>query len=208
MATDDLIRVIEDNRHDWKNNSEAELRRSTESTLVAAAKLGHADAFESLVQPHSKSIFRALYRITKNREDAEDALQDSFLKAFAHLRSFDNRSQFSTWLRRIAINSALTIFRKKRSTLGRFDIDQGDFDLATIPDHAATPEVTLVQKERRAMVRNAILSLPPTLRQAFELQKIHGLSVAETAHRLSLSLAAVRSRLFRAKASLRQAVQA
>jgi RNA polymerase sigma factor (sigma-70 family) len=204
MATDYFVGVIGNIAQGRNSDSDVDLQRLLEKDLLAAAKLGHNEAFESLVRPHSKSIFRAIYRITKNREDAEDALQDSLLKAFAHLKSFDHRSQFSTWLRRIAINSALTIVRKKRSALGRSGDFHEDFDLSTIPDRALTPEARVSQKERRAIVRNAILALPPAIRQAFELQKLHGLSVAETAHKLGLSLAAVRSRLFRAKASLRQ----
>src|SRR5262245_55560103 len=88
---------------------------STESQLVAAAKLGEGEAFERLFRNHQDALFWATFRITKQREDAEDAVQDSMLRAFLHIRDFDERSKFATWLTRIAINSALMILRKKRS---------------------------------------------------------------------------------------------
>jgi RNA polymerase sigma-70 factor (ECF subfamily) len=88
-----------------------------ESSLVAAAKFGQKEAFNVLCERLAPKILRSLYRITKNREDAEDALQDAFLRAFVHIVEFDGRSKFSTWLTRIAINSALMILRKKRTSL-------------------------------------------------------------------------------------------
>src|ERR1700722_13876114 len=83
--------------------------------LVTAAKLGEHLAFSELWNRHSKRAFNTMYRITRNHQDAEDALQDAFLKAFVHLKNFDGRSTFSTWLTRIAINSALMILRKRRA---------------------------------------------------------------------------------------------
>jgi RNA polymerase sigma-70 factor (ECF subfamily) len=178
-----------------------------ENELVEAAKAGQDAAFNELLRPHSKRILRVIYRITKNREDAEDALQDAFLKAFVHIKNFDNRSKFSTWLTRIAINSALMVIRKKRPEARLFldaGEDGGRFDLAAIPDHALTPEASYAKRERRAMIRGAIRALPPTIRQAIELQRLEELSVTETAERLGLSLAAARSRLFRARDTLRK----
>src|SRR5450755_2969075 len=105
----------------WKSapdtgDQENGLLRSSEFRLVAAAKNGHAAAFDALCHPHTKRLFRHTYRITRNREDAEDALQDSFLRASVHIHKFDGRSSFSTWLTRIAVNSALMILRKKRGS--------------------------------------------------------------------------------------------
>src|ERR1700752_3121545 len=88
-----------------------------EKTLLAAAKRGQSAAFDALCQPYSRKLYQTTFRITRNREDAEDALQDAFLSAFVHLKNFDERSTFATWLTRIAINSALMILRKRRSSL-------------------------------------------------------------------------------------------
>ena len=99
-----------------------------ENTVIAAAKRGQTAAFDELWQSHTKRILRTTYRITRNREDAEDALQDSFLRAFLHIKDFDGRSSFSTWLTRIAINSALMILRKKRSALELSIDDPGNHD--------------------------------------------------------------------------------
>jgi len=87
-----------------------------EKKLVAAAKSGQSVAFDVICERLAPRIIRSLLRITKNREDAEDAMQDSFLSAFIHIGEFDGRSAFSTWLTRIAINSALMILRKKRTS--------------------------------------------------------------------------------------------
>ncbi len=87
-----------------------------EDALVAAAKQGQAEAFATLCQPYAQRLIRNAHRITRNHEDAEDALQDAFLSAFIHIQNFDGRSSFSTWLTRIAINSALMTLRKKRSS--------------------------------------------------------------------------------------------
>jgi RNA polymerase sigma-70 factor (ECF subfamily) len=87
-----------------------------EQALVAAAKQGQAEAFATLCQPLARKLIQSAHRITRNREDAEDALQDALLSAFIHMKNFDGRSSFSTWLTRIAINSALMTLRKKRSS--------------------------------------------------------------------------------------------
>jgi RNA polymerase sigma factor (sigma-70 family) len=180
-----------------------------ENGLVEAAMRGQDAAFDKLLSFHSKKIFRSIYRVTRNREDAEDALQDTFLKAFVHIKNFDSRSKFSTWLTRIAINSALTIVRKKRSAAAHSSITSdadGNFDLAAIPDRAPNPEAEYAQQQRKAIVRNAIRTLPSTIRQAVVMQRLQGLSMMETAEKLGLSLAAAKSRLFRAKAALRKSL--
>src|ERR1700693_731907 len=132
------------------------LLRSSEFHLVAAAKNGHAAAFDALCHPRTKRFFRSTYRITRNREDAEDALQDSFLRAFLHIKDFDGRSSFSTWLTRIAINSALMILRKKRSALELSIEDPGNHDgnpgFPDVPDRAPDPEAHCAQREREGIL--------------------------------------------------------
>ena len=182
-----------------------------ESSAIAAAKRGQTAAFDELWQSHSKRILRTTYRITKNREDAEDALQDSFLSAFLHINEFDGRARFSTWLTRIAINSALTILRKKRPSLELPLDDRGDHggsrSFESILCHAPNPEEHHSQRERDGIVRGAVCELRSTMRQAVELHKLQEYSLQETAKMMGLSLTAAKTRLFRAKAALRKSLK-
>lgn len=183
----------------------------SEDRAVAAAKRGQAAAFDELWRSHSKRILRTTYRITKNLEDAEDALQDSFLRAFVHIKEFDGRARFSTWLTRIAINSALMILRKKRSSHELPIDDRGDHDgnreFESILCHAPNPEANCAQRERERILRGAICKLRPTIRQAVELQKLQEYSLHETARMMGLSVAAAKTRLSRAKAALRKSLK-
>jgi RNA polymerase sigma-70 factor (ECF subfamily) len=100
---------------------------STDEVLVAAAKLGDHPAFLEFWARHSSRVFKASYRITGNRDDAENAIQDAWMNAYLHLNAFDGRAQFTTWLTRIAVNSSLTILRRKRIRPETFmDIGDGD----------------------------------------------------------------------------------
>jgi RNA polymerase sigma-70 factor (ECF subfamily) len=182
-----------------------------ENTVVAAAKRGQTAAFDELWQSHTKRILRTTYRITKNREDAEDALQDSFLRAFLHIKDFDGRSSFSTWLTRIAINSALMILRKKRSAL-ELSIDdpcnhEGNPAFPDVPDRAPDPETHCAQREREVILRSAIRALRPTIRQAIELHKLQEHSLEETAKMMGLSVGAAKTRLHHGKAALRKSLK-
>jgi RNA polymerase sigma factor (sigma-70 family) len=180
-----------------------------ERSLVAAAKYGQNVAFDVLCERLAPRILRALFRITKNREDAEDALQDSFLSAFVHIAEFDGRSAFSTWLTRIAINSSLMILRKKR-TSHEVSLDSSA-DSGTepvsweIPDHAPNPEKRYAQSERENILRGAIRTLRPTIRKVIELQQLQERSMKETAAIIGISVPAAKARLFHAKVALRKA---
>lgn len=181
-----------------------------ERMLVSAAQGGDAAAFVTLCKLHSQKILRRLYRITKNWEDAEDALQDSFLKAYLHLHKFEGRSSFSSWLTRIAINSALMLLRKKRS---RNEIPMeitvdGDQSLQyrEIADPAESPEHRYAQCERKEKLGMAIPRLRPCFRSVVELYHFEDLSTAEIADDLGISVPAVKSRLLRAKSALRRSL--
>jgi RNA polymerase sigma-70 factor, ECF subfamily len=180
-----------------------------EKSLVATAKRGQSVAFDVLCERYSPRIMRALYRITKNREDAEDALQDSFLSAFVHISEFDGRSAFSTWLTRIAINSALMILRKKRTSREVSLDGSGDSDTKSasweMPDHAPNPEKRYAQSEREHILRGAISNLRPTIRKVIELQQLQERSMKETAEIIGISVPAAKARLFHAKVALRKA---
>lgn len=192
-------------------SSTGTLSALNENKVVAAAKRGQAAAFDELWESHSKRILRTAYRITRNREDAEDALQDSFLRAFLHLKEFDGRARFSTWLTRIAINSALMILRKKQSLRELPIDDRGDHDgnqgFESVLCHAPDPEAHCVQREREWILHGAIGELRPTIRRVVELQKLQEYSLQETARVMGLSVGAAKTRLSRAKDVLRRSLK-
>jgi RNA polymerase sigma-70 factor, ECF subfamily len=182
----------------------------SEAALVSMAKLGDSDAFVVLSELHSSRILRTIYNITKNWHDAEDALQDSMLKAFSHLKDFQEKSSFSTWLTRIAINSALMMLRKKRV---RYEIpfdgidDSGDnYERWELKSPAENPESRLARKEREELLKDAILRLPQVLREVVDLRQARGYSTKEIAQALGISVPAVKSRLSRARLTLRTAL--
>ena len=187
--------------------TEDDQMETSDAVLVSTAKLGDANAFVELSRRHSSRVFQTTYRITRNRQDAEDALQDSLLKAFTHLSDFQEKSSFATWLTRIAINSALMILRKKRGCNEiPFDgtDDSGDNYECWEPScPAENPESRLARKEREESLRDAILQLPLLLREVVELRQARGYSTREIAQALGISDSAVKSRLSRARATLR-----
>jgi RNA polymerase sigma-70 factor (ECF subfamily) len=182
----------------------------SDEVLVSTAKSGDTNAFVELSKRHSNRLLQTTYRITRNRHDAEDALQDSLLRAFIHLKSFQEKSSFSTWLTRIAINSALMILRKKRGC-AEISIDGND-DSGEIYERweprslTEDPENRFARSEREELLRNAILRLPPVVREAVELRQARDYSVREIAEALGISVPAVKSRLSRARLTLRAAL--
>ena len=150
---------------------------------------------------------RTAYRITKNQQDAEDALQDSFLKAFAHLNDFQEKASFSTWLTRIAINSALMIMRKKRGCyeipIEGTDDPGGTYVRWEARSLSEDPESGFARREREELLRDAILRLPQVVREVVELRQAREYSAQEIAQALGITVAAVKSRLCRAKLRLR-----
>jgi RNA polymerase sigma factor (sigma-70 family) len=180
----------------------------SESQLVAAAKKGNRRAFDTLVEGHAEALFWAAFRITKQREDAEDAVQDSMLRAFLHIGDFDERSKFATWLTRIAINSALMILRKKRSVQEvpedallehKFNPDS----LHTI-EPALNPEQSCAQAQQEVLLRRGIERLRPAIRIALEIRELQEHSVKETAAIMGISVPATKARIFHAKRILRK----
>ena len=160
-----------------------------------------------LVRPR---LLKIALRITRNREDAEDAVQDSMMRAFVHLNDFHGNSGFSTWLTRIVMNSALMINRKNRSAR-QISADElppaGEPGLHfQIPDRAPNPEQTYVQRERRTILHSAIHGLRPRIRAVIEMAQFQELSIKETAKILDISVAAAKGRFFHARAALRKSV--
>jgi RNA polymerase sigma-70 factor, ECF subfamily len=180
--------------------------KEDEPLLVAAAKSGDISAFETLVGRYERKIFRLAQNITQNREDAEDVMQEAFLKAYEHLDEFQGNSRFYTWLVRIAVNQALMKLRKRRPNQVSLDedVDTGE---ETIPreveDWGPSPEDRYEQTELSKILQTTIGELDPSFRIVFQLRDIEELSTEETAEALGLSVPAVKSRLLRARLKLR-----
>jgi len=184
----------------------SDLRAWSEEHLIAAAKTGRRAPFGELCERHMKQVSCVTRRIIRNREDAEDAAQECFLNAFVHLRDFDGRSQFATWLTRIAINSALMKLRKNRRarevpidepTPSSEPVAQREF-----PHDAPDPEESCSLRERKRIVVSAISGLRPRARDVVELIHLQEHSITETAQILGISTAAVKTRMFHAKIKL------
>jgi RNA polymerase sigma-70 factor (ECF subfamily) len=182
----------------------------SDESLVEAAKRGQSSAFATLSERYRQQLFRAAHRITRSREDAEDAVQDSLLRAFLHVTHFDGRSGFGTWLTRIAINSALMILRKKRASVEIVsdgnDVFAAEGRRDEITDHRPNPESGYAQSEVSSVLKNAIQKLRPTLRIVVRMQQLQERSMRETADAIGISLAATKGRLFHAKNALRKTV--
>lgn len=181
--------------------------REDEHLLVAAAKQGDLKAFEELVSRYEAKIFRLTMNITRNHEDAEDAMQDAFLKSYSHLKEFAGDSRFYTWLVRIAANEALMRLRKRRPNQVSLDEPiEGDEDLMPreIRDWGPGPEQRFAQTEMHEILSGAIDALEPDFRTVFVLRDIEELSTEEAAKTLGISVPAVKSRLLRARLKLRQ----
>ena len=181
-----------------------------DEALVLAAKNGNEQAFEILVERHRRKIFVVALRFTRVREDAEDITQQSFQKAFVYLQKFEGKSSFSTWLTRIAVNEALMLLRRGRGRR-EISIDDGRFELKEaarleIPDLDPDPEARYLQREKARIVSAAIGTLTPGQRKAITLRELGELSTEETARRMGLSLAAVKSRLLHGRRKLREAL--
>jgi RNA polymerase sigma-70 factor (ECF subfamily) len=181
--------------------------KEDEPVLVAAAQAGDISAFETLVSRYERKIFRLAQNITQNREDAEDVMQEAFLKAYEHLSGFQGNSRFYTWLVRIAVNQALMKLRKRRPNQVSIDeeVNTGeDLIPREIEDWGPSPEDRYKQTEISDILSSTIADLDPPFRIVFQLRDIEELSTEETAEALGLSVPAVKSRLLRARLKLRQ----
>ncbi len=181
---------------------------SDEGTLVAQAQAGDTQAFAELVKRYERKIYRLAKNITQNDEDAEDVLQDAFLKAYEHLGGFQGQSKFYTWIVRIAVNEALMKLRKRRGD--RFvsldePIDTGEEEVKReIAVWEGNPEQQYSQEELQRILNEAVEDLKPDFRTVFTLRDIEELSTEETAEALGISIPAVKSRLLRARLALRE----
>jgi RNA polymerase sigma-70 factor (ECF subfamily) len=181
---------------------------SDELALVQSAKAGDVSAFEELVKRYDRNVFRIAQHITQNREDAEDVVQDAFLKAYSNLAQFQGQSKFYTWLVRIAVNEALMKLRRRRpERMVSLDEDvktEDDSLPREVADWSPNTEQQYTQAELRDILTKTIQGLPATFRTVFVLRDVEGLSTEETAEALELSVPAVKSRLLRARLQLRE----
>jgi RNA polymerase sigma-70 factor, ECF subfamily len=181
---------------------------SDELALVASAKAGDVTAFEELVRRYDRNVFRIAQHITQNREDAEDVVQDAFIKAYTNLKQFQGQSKFYTWLVRIAVNEALMKLRRRRPerTVSLDEEIQTEDDSVPreVADWSPNPEQQYTEGELRDILDKTIHGLPASFRTVFVLRDVEGLSTEETADALELSIPAVKSRLLRARLQLRE----
>ena len=185
-----------------------ELEPHPDVALVEQVRGGDVSAYDTLVRKYDRQIFRIAQHITQNREDAEDVMQDAFLKAYEKLDQFQGNSKFYTWLVRIAVNESLMRLRKRR-TGKMVSIDEDvETEEGSVPrdlaDWAPDPEQNYTQSELGEILRKTIQGLPPGFRIVFVLRDVEGLSTEETAETLGLSVPAVKSRLLRARLQLRE----
>jgi RNA polymerase sigma-70 factor (ECF subfamily) len=181
-------------------------REESDSTLIAATKNGESQAFEFLVKRHEARTFSAAFRITRNREDAQDVVQQAYLKAFMHLDGFQEKSSFSTWLTRIVINEGLMCLRRNRSRreLSLDDVKSESEELfpPEIPDRAKDPAEIYEQRENERILCEAMNQLSTEFRNVLCL-RLEERTVGETAEILGLGVGTLKARLFRARQKLR-----
>jgi len=180
----------------------------SEAQLLREARRGRPEAFETLCQSLTPRLMKIALRITRNKEDAEDAVQDSLMRALMHINTFQGKSSFSTWVTRIVMNSALMIRRKNRSGrhISSDDIARpGEPALhLQIPDDSPNPEQCYVERERTTILHAAIRKLRPRIRAVVEVAQFRELPLKETAKVLDISVAAAKGRFFHARAALRK----
>ena len=182
---------------------------ATQAAAVARATAGEHDDFRTLVERHGRHVFRLAFRLTGNEHDAEEVVQETFLRAYRGFRRFEARSQVGTWLHRIAVNCAMDLLRarqrdEKAESLDAFEPGQAPHQVA---DRAPDPERLLYSAEVERRVANALRRLTPTERAAFVLRHFEGASIEEIRHALGLGEAAAKHSVFRAVQKLRAALQ-
>lgn len=185
---------------------------NSESLNVAALKAGDRAEFARMVERYSSQIYRLALKFLGDPHDAEDVLQETFIKAMRALPNFEGRSSISTWLYRIAINEALMILRKSSPDMVPVEEPDGEDDSPVggliLTDWCCLPEEELLSSESRRFLDQAVRKLPETLRSVFVLRDVEGLSIRETAEALGISETAVKTRLLRGRLKLRDELSA
>jgi len=176
-----------------------------DAEFVARVKAGETDAFEELVRRHGRKVYRSLIGLLGSAEEAEDALQDAFLKAFQHLPAFEGRSRFSTWLVRIALNTGLQRLRGRKD-FETLDEDREDFRPRLIQAWQENPEDSYSREELRRLVETEVMKLPAKYRVALMLRDLEELSTEEAANALGLTIPGLKARVLRGRLMLRESM--
>jgi RNA polymerase sigma-70 factor, ECF subfamily len=184
----------------------------SDGTYVTRARSGDSEAFQTLVERHSRSVFRLAFRMTGNEQDAEDVVQESMLRAYKQLSKFDERASFGTWLYRIAANCSLDLVRsRKRRTQNQVLAHEGDSDLEnpvlSVPAPGPNPERMALSGEVRERLTAAMGDLSATERSAFVLRHFEGMSIDEISGVLGCQAGAAKHSVFRAVQKLRRALE-
>jgi RNA polymerase sigma-70 factor (ECF subfamily) len=180
----------------------------TDATAVALARDGDSDAFRGLVDRHSRAVYRLAHRMTGNPQDAEDVVQETFLKAYRQLSRFESRANFSTWLHRIAVNCSIDLIRgRKHQEAGHDAPDLEALDSADDQRVDPSPERLMLSTEVQEKVNRAMEGLTHMERAAFVLRHFEGQSIEEISHALGLKANAAKHSIFRAVRKMRLALE-
>ena len=176
----------------------------TDMELVEQSREGDEDAFRVLVERHTRSIYRTAYRITTNSADADDVVQETFLRAYRALGSYDGRASFTTWSHRIAVNCALDLIdsRKRRDA----KVDSSD-DLSSIAATTASPDRVVLSAQMQREMTAALTAMSGNERTAFVLRHFNGMSLEEIGNILGIKTNATKNTIFRAVTKLRERLQ-
>jgi RNA polymerase sigma-70 factor (ECF subfamily) len=188
---------------------------ASDADAVARVLAGDQDAFRVLVERHSRRVFRLAYRMTSNEHDAEDVVQETFLRAYRRLSQFESRSNFGTWLYRVAVNCALDLVRRKgrhNQQLPTVPLDEpvereGAGAILSLPASNPTPERLALSAELRQRLHAALAGLSDRERAAFVLRHFEGVSIPEIGRVLGLRASATKNTVFRAVQKLRRALE-
>jgi RNA polymerase sigma-70 factor (ECF subfamily) len=181
----------------------------SDEAAAAKAKAGDADAFRVLVERHSRPMFRLAFRMTGNEQDAEDIVQDTFLRAYRRIEKFDERASFGTWLYRITVNCSLDLVRarKRRSEQSGSANPEMDDLIQSLPSTGATPDRMAMSGQARQRIAEAMEELSASERTAFVLRHFEGMCIDEVSRVLGCRPGAARHCVFRAVQKLRRALE-
>jgi RNA polymerase sigma-70 factor (ECF subfamily) len=174
--------------------------------VISRVKAGESEAFEDLVRRHTRRIFCTLYGLLGNREEARDATQDTFMKAFEYIEKFEGRSKFSTWLTSIAVNTGTEFLRKRRPMESLDEHEEEGFRPRQIQSWIDNPEMAFGKAQLNELVRDGVLRLPEKYRMALTLRDLQQLSTEDTASALGLSIPATKARVLRGRLMLRESL--
>jgi RNA polymerase sigma-70 factor (ECF subfamily) len=177
---------------------------TTDLELVERARGGDDDAFRLLVERHSRGIYRTAYRITSNSADADDVVQETFLRAYRSLHTYDGRASFTTWAHRIAVNCSLDLLDSRKRRAAHYDSSD---DLSDIASHDASPERIVLGAQMQSAIAAALQAMSGNERTAFVLRHFEGVPLEEIGAILGIKTNATKNTIFRAVTKLRERLQ-